>query len=419
MSFLHSTNRFFQRVTGLDSARITDCSAHFQRQASIQGLIMLTTPLLAAILVGLGLGLTFQSLLLGLAVGSLLCPLIYLAERATTTNLAPPGFLNWGLRIVLFLGVVGIHLLSADLAFFDKEIRAEAERRYDLLRSDTLMGLDRQIVDRTNRIAGYEHKTDSLQSEMAHDQNLILLEVDGLAPSGEKGVGKIAAWKEQYFADRRQTIYEPQFTAWNNQLAALHLERDSLQAIRLAVSNRVFPYEAVGPGERLSILHDLMGEEGGEGIWLLMLVILLLAAVSDFLPIVHRHTMDFAQYRAAHERAVSQRVGRQEAECNIALESARIEEHSSINQLTMAAEIEAQCRDLEILAGSVERQSKLIARIYQARLNATRLIGKLHAQSFSNLSATEQRAVEQAYTEALNQLKALLFEVNAQLQPND
>jgi hypothetical protein len=159
-----------------------------------------------------------------------------------------------------------------------------------------------------------------------------------------------------------------------------------------------------------------MGEEGGEGIWLLMLVILLLAAVSDFLPIVHRHTMDFAQYSAAHERSVSQQVGQQEAERNLALESARIWERSSIDQLTIAAAIEAQCHHLEILTGSVERKSKFIARIYQARLNAARLIGKLHAQSYRNLSESEQRAVEQAYAEALQQIETLMVESDAQIQ---
>lgn len=315
MSSTNKIKKLLSSVTGLDKAIVDSNTAHFQKQVMVQGATMVWAPLVAAILVFIGINTVYQSWPAALLSAIFVAAIIYMVDLYATMRLGKPSWQNYLMRVALFLGLVALDVICLELVINDAQIRTEANNRFDddqeaaaaqlLVSMDSLEGM---------RTLLYVEKV-KLTKEQTNRLQVIEDEINGKGSTNEIGDGDVSlALQRQY--DKFLEAHIPLVEANLLRIGEVSTEVKTLHLEIEGVKNAPFLYSSIGPGERISILHYLSNQPNGWSIRLIFFIITTLIFVSDFLPIFHRKSMDFEQYLLHHTAKRKLMISRKDKEAS-------------------------------------------------------------------------------------------------------
>lgn len=363
MSIIQKTlGRLTRNATGLDERLIEACSSHFKNEATFLGILILLLPFISSILVGMSLANTFKQTTLFFLVLPIAFCVLYCTERAIVSSLKPPSRLSTFLRVCLFGGFLGVHILTADLLFFDRDIRKLSAQQFEKSKLERI----RTLLDKRSgleaKIQGIQAQRNAERKEYAKLLDETRAEANGKGATQKIGVGPITTYNQQSAEQYHREVLLPNDTVYLQSIDQLDTRIGTLTQQLSNEESKQPDYASVGMLNRLHLLHQLVRKPENWMIGLFMICIALIIAVLDFVPLIYRRYMAFDEYTWHYEHQLADQKALQIARTDIA----RI---SRPERLQLEAELEALQQQLTIRRDEADSELGYVLSIFRTRLH--------------------------------------------------
>lgn len=293
---------FLHRLTGLETNTVTKLTPHFQRRLAYLGGIMAFTCLTNGGLLTFSLAINGYAAFPAILAGMTALTFTYMVERFIVTSTKSLTGMSLAYRTLLFLVMVGLHLVFVDLAFFRSDLQAIAWERFEERKEFDIARYDDDFQALDAKMARTLMAIDTLDADKQDRQDAALNEVRGSGATGKTGRGTIAIYEERAFDRYLLTVYQPDSSKLANRLTEYQAQRDTLEAAITAIKSQPFDYNEIGLVTKMTYLTDFASRPGNEAVYKIMLLLILFVGAIEFAPLYARHRLEFSEYRASYER---------------------------------------------------------------------------------------------------------------------
>lgn len=390
---MQTFKNFLHQVTGLEQNTVAPLTPHFKNRLAYLGGIMLLTAFTNAALLTVSLYLNGYHFLASVISGGGALLFTYSIERFIVTSTKPLSSSSVLYRTLLFLVMVGVHLIFVDLAFYRADLIPVAREYNDRKKADMAVRYEKDLFETRQKIALDFTALQALKEEYLKKMKAPTLEGKGALSNLGPGQGP------QYWEERRQfklydtTFYQPEKAALDLSLGASRSREDTLLAKIEAIKDRPLAYNEIGLTTKLAYLHHFASRPGNGSVPIVMLIIVLAVAVIEFAPLYARHRLEFSEYRLAYQHA---RQLREVA----ATENTRAE--------TFAAELRGEAMRVAALAAQAgklaERQAEDRFNFAMAQADFIHRAEAKQLVALQGLSTSNQERINNVFSELIEDL---------------